>query len=50
MEDMMKKIIATLSALAILTSAAMPCAAGGDGESGEPTYELWDEDIDTNRN
>lgn len=50
MEDMMKKMIAALFALTITVSAAAPCAAGGDGEPGEPTYELWDEDIDTNRN
>lgn len=50
MEDMMKKMIATLSAPTIMVLTAMPCAANGDGNPGEPTYELWDEDIDTNRN
>lgn len=50
MKNMFKKALATLAALAIMLSVVMPCAAGnGPGNGVDTAPDLWDDDIETNR-
>ena len=47
MKNMMKKFLAMFAALAVMVSVVMPCAAGPDDEA--PSFEIWNEEIDGNR-